>query len=218
MPKPKPSEIKCNGCGCMFLPKKKKSLYCSMKCYFKHRILTESQLYALNSVDMKALNAKSKPYLYVNRENWGAFNKGKVKSEETKNKISQKAKESWRNGDFNKYIERRRKNPIRGKCHFNYKNGSGQIRAKLYHLFEYKDWRNNVFKRDDYTCRECGKRGGELEAHHKTSFREIHKKYNFKDHIEASKCEELFDTDNGVTLCKKCHSIVDKCRKIKKYD
>src|SRR5271170_7148897 len=96
---PKPPERKCNGCGDMFLPNKKKSMYCSMKCYFKHRVLTERQLNALNSVDMKELNARTKPYLYVNRNNWGAFNKGKVKSEEARSKISEAAKKSWRKGD-----------------------------------------------------------------------------------------------------------------------
>jgi len=31
---------------------------------------------------------------------------------------------------------------------------------------EYIDWRKSVFERDDYTCCECGKQGGTLNAHH----------------------------------------------------
>lgn len=57
-------------------------------------------------------------------------------------------------------------------------------------LPEYKEWREEVFKRDNYTC-VCGKRGGALEAHHLESY---------------SRNRELsFSVDNGVTLCKKHH-------------
>ena len=32
---------------------------------------------------------------------------------------------------------------------------------------EWRAWREFIFKRDDYTCQECGQRGGKIEAHHK---------------------------------------------------
>lgn len=31
---------------------------------------------------------------------------------------------------------------------------------------EYIKWRNKVYERDNYTCQKCGKRGGNLNAHH----------------------------------------------------
>lgn len=57
---------------------------------------------------------------------------------------------------------------------------------------EYLNWRNNVYKRDNYTCKKCMKKGGELQAHHI---------YNFSEYEELR-----YDINNGITLCKKCHS------------
>lgn len=56
---------------------------------------------------------------------------------------------------------------------------------------EYKAWRTQVFKRDNYTCQNCDKRGGKIQAHHI---------------IPVSADESrIIDADNGITLCKKCH-------------
>lgn len=48
-----------------------------------------------------------------------------------------------------------------------------------------------VMKRDDYTCKICGKRGGNLAAHHINGF-------NWDT-------ENRFNPENGITLCETCH-------------
>lgn len=56
---------------------------------------------------------------------------------------------------------------------------------------DHREWREEIFKRDDYTCQMCGTRGTYLEA----------------DHIKpwAYYPSLRFDLSNGRTLCKKCH-------------
>lgn len=56
---------------------------------------------------------------------------------------------------------------------------------------EAKEWREAIFKRDDFTCQMCGKRGGYLEA----------------DHIKpwAFFPKLRFELSNGRTLCRPCH-------------
>jgi 5-methylcytosine-specific restriction endonuclease McrA len=56
---------------------------------------------------------------------------------------------------------------------------------------KYKEWREAVYKRDDYTCQDCGKRGGELHPHHIKPF--------------ATFPKFRYEVSNGVTLCKGCH-------------
>ena len=56
---------------------------------------------------------------------------------------------------------------------------------------EYRIWRLSVYERDDFTCQECGQRGGKLNAHHIKPW--------------ATTPDLRFDTSNGVTLCEDCH-------------
>lgn len=62
---------------------------------------------------------------------------------------------------------------------------------------EYKNWRQKVYKRDNYTCQICkNNKHGTLEAHHIYSF-------HSHEHLR-------FITSNGVTLCKDCHTKFHK--------
>ena len=76
----------------------------------------------------------------------------------------------------------------------------------------YHQWRFRVFKKDNFTCQYCNKHGGYLEAHHIISFALILKKYNINTIDKALKCTQLWDINNGITLCTKCHKLVHKIK------
>lgn len=82
----------------------------------------------------------------------------------------------------------------REKNHF-WKGGITAEHAKLRNGVEYRLWREDVFRRDDYTCQSCGSRGGKLHADHIKPFA----------YFPALR----FDVSNGRTLCVPCHKKTD---------
>jgi hypothetical protein len=82
---------------------------------------------------------------------------------------------------------------------------STSLQAKIRSLFKYRQWRSDVFTRDNFTCQECGHRGRWIEAHHIRRLREILIGNKIKNIYDADGCEELWDINNGQTLCINCH-------------
>jgi len=106
----------------------------------------------------------------------------------------------------------------KGNKNSNWKRGITPLPSKIRKLPEYINWRNQVFKRDNYTCQECNKRGGNLESHHIKEFFILfqeflnkYKQYNLtKDKkilFSLTKSYKPFwKLNNGKTLCKQCHN------------
>ena len=89
----------------------------------------------------------------------------------------------------------------------NWKGGISPLYTKIRNLYEYKTWRLDIFKRDNYICQLCGVKGGYLEVDHYPKMRsEIMKEYNIKSVEDALACSELWNTNNGRTLCRFCHN------------
>ena len=87
------------------------------------------------------------------------------------------------------------------------------LNKQIRNIFEYRQWRDDVFHRDKFTCQSCGIVGGKLNAHHITPYLSILKKYQISNLKEAIECSELWNINNGITLCIKCHKKAHKIRR-----
>jgi hypothetical protein len=119
-------------------------------------------------------------------------------------------------GLHTKYVNKGKgkENPLwnKGENNPNWKGGVSSFNKTLRSTSEYYQWRSNVFQRDGWRCQTCNKRGDILEAHHKIEFNQIIKNYNIDTIEKAIECKELWDLDNGVTLCETCHSLIKHTR------
>ena len=97
----------------------------------------------------------------------------------------------------------------KGSKNYFWKGGKSNLKRQIINLFEYRQWRSDVYHRDDFTCQECGIRGGKLECHHIKALSVILNSNNIKSIKEAIDCNELWDINNGQTLCKNCHTLTD---------
>lgn len=103
-----------------------------------------------------------------------------------------------------------------GEKNGNYKGGITPINMQIRSCFEYRQWRSDVFTRDNFACVECNVRSGNgvavyLEAdHYPVMFSKIMIEYNIRSLNEALNCEKFWDINNGRTLCKNCHNKTKK--------
>ena len=160
--------------------------------------------------------------------NKGSFKKGHKVLKEIRRKISDghkgmkkpwvserlKGNIPWNKNKKNVYsketLERMKKNNwMKGKtgdrCPL-WKGGPKILYEQIRKHFKNRQWRSDVFERDNYTCQKCGKKGDWIESHHLKGFDKIIKENNIKTLKEALTCEELWNINNGITLCKKCHN------------
>lgn len=91
----------------------------------------------------------------------------------------------------------------RGALNYNWKGGTSRITLSIRNLPEMVIWARRVKARDK-RCMKCGNEK-QLEAHHKFTLQSIINVFLIKTTDDARKCSMLWDLNNGVTLCKKCH-------------
>lgn len=123
----------------------------------------------------------------------GKHYKGKKLSAEHKAKMSA-AHKGHTNKGWKLSIETRKRMSEaapRGENNRLWRGGITTKNAAIRSSFEYKQWRAEVFNRDDFTCQVCRVRGVQLHVDHIKPF--------------ALFPELRFDIGNGRTLCVPCH-------------
>lgn len=153
---------------------------------------------------MRITSEKTKRKISKSLKGKNTWAKGRTVLKSTKEKLSkahmgrklpEKTKQKMRE------YHRKHNKPFFSKCgkdNPNWKGGINPINKSIRNSLEYKRWRQSVFIRDNFTCKDCQVRGRDLEAHHLLLF---------------SKFPQFrFDVWNGITLCKKCHNKTKRRR------
>jgi len=153
--------------------------------------------------------------------------KGRKLSEETKRKIGKANSINHKGvklskeriakiiGNITPYIQQK------GEKHRFWKGGITSLVDRIRHSTENKKWIKDIFKRDNFTCQICNKRGNQLNAHHKIQFSILMNNF-LKEYSQFSPMEDketllrlsfsykpFWDIDNGKTLCADCHKIIE---------
>lgn len=87
--------------------------------------------------------------------------------------------------------------------------GKSKLQDIIRHCYRYRQWRSDVYTRDDFICQMCGERGGRLNADHLKPFSAIINENKIVTLDQAFNCEELWNINNGRTLCLGCHKKTD---------
>ena len=75
--------------------------------------------------------------------------------------------------------------------HPRWKGGITSENRRFRSKIEWKKWREAVFARDNFICKECGMKNCFLEPHHIIPIR--------------SDKNNVYNINNGITLCRPCH-------------
>lgn len=144
----------------------------------------------------------------------GKWMNGRKLSEETKKKVSVAntgKKRPWVKGwSKGKPRSPETRKKLSGANNHWWKGGIHPVVLQIRNLFEYRQWRSDVFTRDDFTCQFCSMRGGVLNAdHYPKSFATILAENEITTIGAALNCSELWDINNGRTLCLPCHRTTE---------
>lgn len=176
---------------------KRKNHFCSKACSYEFWHKTKSKQCICASCGKKFERANA----FLKNENHKTYCSPKCRY------AGKKGQPTWSKGKrigLNAKISREK--------HWNWKGGEHPLQLVIRGSSLMSHWKYDVFVRDDFTCRVCGRKGGELEAHHITQFKVLFNDFlaaydKEKDlYVQLSNFKELWDLDNGKTLCKSCHS------------
>ena len=151
------------------------------------------------------------------KENISKANKGKVGRKPTKEERKERSErmlgkpragnpENWKHTEKTKKKIGESGRGRKGDLNSNWKGGITGINPAIRYSSKGIEWRKQILKRDDYTCQECGKRGGgELNVDHIIPLYVLITDNKISTLEEAYECAIIWDLDNGRVLCRPCH-------------
>ena len=210
----------CLVCGILFQPRKEDSKLCGRKCLGKHIGIVQNK-----KVTKECIECSKEFIVHKYRESEAMFCDHHCYANWMKGKAGEQSN-AWQGG-FGKCIncssELSSRNPktnlcrvcnnkinFSGKNNYFWKGGITPIAQKIRHSIKYKKWRDCIFKRDNWTCQLCNKKGGILHADHIKQFSVILENLILENgrknlYAKAMNYKFFWDTNNGRTLCFHCH-------------
>lgn len=164
----------CLYCKKLFKPRRRKVRFCTKKCSEANKRLSIKK-YSINCLTC-GKEKIVKPYLVIGTR------KAIFCSATCRTKHHMKPY-FFKNGHET--------NQPRGALSHAWRGGKTEQSKIIRSSSEYAKWRSEVFKRDNWTCQECGIRNNKLHPHHIKSFAEYP--------------ELRLEVSNGITLCHDCH-------------
>ena len=160
---------------------------------------------------------KSHPHTEEWNKNIGISHLGKKCSPETCRRISiaksNMSEETRKKMSISRKLKVGNKSPA-------WKGGITPLMKNVRTTIEYKKWRGLIFTRDNYTCRKCGIKNGmgetvKIHAHHiirACNLRDAAIKQSplLKEFEAVMIYRPMWNIDNGITLCRKCHYDIGK--------
>ena len=167
----------------------KKCEYCGNDFYIKECNKDRSK-YCCKKCSNKGMIGKKQSKEHI--EKVALANTGKKRTLETKRKMSESA---------------------RGEKNNQWKGGRVKLTRAIRDNYKYKEWLKNIYKRDGYKCNICGAYHivGDrvvLDVHHLKAWSIMLDENKIKTLEEALSCNELWDENNGIVLCRKCHNKI----------
>ena len=184
--------LKCNKKFSFSLSSSKRK-YCSQECYW-----ADKKKRGLIPPSRKGSKLTKK-----HKKRLSEYNKGRKHSKEMKEK--------------SRIAKLGKKNPMYGKTGNKHPQWVGSkikcFNKRIRKCLQYIQWRSDIFQRDNWICQTCNIKGGKLQAHHIKPFVVILQDNNIKTFEQAIDCKELWDINNGVTLCEDCHKLTKSYKK-----
>ncbi len=103
----------------------------------------------------------------------------------------------------------------RGPHTSNWRGGTTALQNLVRGSARFRAWRLAIYRRDGWRCTQCGKKGGwnksekhyeRLHADHIRPLALLLYEHRISTSLAADRCDNLWDVDNGRTLCAVCHA------------
>lgn len=192
MPKVK---VICDNCGKSFerYPSTvKKHNFCNQQCYKEYHS-KDTKYYICEICGKKFKGMKHNANRFCSRECYNQYHNIENKNRECPvcHKIFAADRQSRIYCSVECYNKDR--HMPKGENHHNWKGGISKENDKK-DSWDYKNWRKQVYERDNWTCQQCFIKGKKINAHHIKSW----KYYP----------ELRYSVDNGITVCEDCHKQI----------